>query len=196
MTVQLGEMCGMAGRALGFATQSLLLADLKLNQRVMVTHRAIAALSGHAKRTALLSPAWCRQPAAADTPAVLTALHTADDAEQMGALAVRVAAIARRRYPMRAVGDELAGRVIDMDSLAVGLAGQLCDVLLMRDGLHINVIRHDETRMDELHRRLLAVVRDSGRAQSAKPGVDANLLSQLYERFADHAVQIGRSIVG
>ena len=50
--------------------------------------------------------------------------------------------------------------------------------------------------MDNLHRQLFTVLMDHDEWKHGVPAaVDVALLGRFYERFADHAVEIGRRIV-
>ena len=48
LTAQLGEMCGLSGRAMERATQALLQADLVLAEQVITDHDQITAMSAQA----------------------------------------------------------------------------------------------------------------------------------------------------
>jgi phosphate transport system protein len=113
----------------------------------------------------------------------------------MGALAVHVATIARRRYPVHAVADQFVGHVNDMENLVLALARHVSDLLISRNVLSRKRIQRIDAVAEELHRRLVVVARDVRSTQGSTTGVDITLLGQLYERFADHAVQIGLHVV-
>ena len=49
--------------------------------------------------------------------------------------------------------------------------------------------------MDDLYRHLFSVLIDRRWKHSVSVGVDAALLGRFYERFADHAVEIGRRVI-
>ena len=49
--------------------------------------------------------------------------------------------------------------------------------------------------MDDLHRHLFTVLMDNQWKHGVPAAVDVALLSRFYERFADHAVEIGRRVV-
>jgi phosphate transport system protein len=56
-------------------------------------------------------------------------------------------------------------------------------------------LEHDDDDMDNLHRHLFAVMMDREWRHSVAAAVDVTLLSRYYERFADHAVEIGRRVI-
>jgi hypothetical protein len=49
--------------------------------------------------------------------------------------------------------------------------------------------------MDELHGHLFIVLMDREWKHSVEAAVDVTLLGRFYERFADHAVEIGRRVI-
>jgi phosphate transport system protein len=57
-------------------------------------------------------------------------------------------------------------------------------------GLH-----EQDDAMDTLHERLFDVIMDRRWPHSAAVGAKTALLGRYYERFADHAVEVGRRVV-
>ncbi len=49
--------------------------------------------------------------------------------------------------------------------------------------------------MDDLHRHLFTVLMDREWKHGVAAAVDVTLLGRFYERFADHAVEVGRRVV-
>jgi phosphate transport system protein len=49
--------------------------------------------------------------------------------------------------------------------------------------------------MDEMHQRLLRVMMGRDWSHGVTAAVDLALLGRFYERFADHAVEIGRRVI-
>jgi phosphate transport system protein len=49
--------------------------------------------------------------------------------------------------------------------------------------------------MDNLHRQLFTVLMDHDEWKHGTAAVDVALLGRFYERFADHAVEVGRRVV-
>jgi len=98
LTNQLAEMCRMAGIAMERATQALLQADLVLAEQVIGDHENIIAASARAEETAFVLLAL-QAPVAGDLRAIVGSIQIVADVERMGALALHVAKIARRRHP-------------------------------------------------------------------------------------------------
>src|SRR5271166_5217594 len=194
LTTQLSEICGLAGQAMKAATEALLDADLDQAEQVISGHRRIVALSDNARRHAFDLLAL-QQPVAGDLRAIFSAIQIVADVDRMGALAVHVAGIARRRHPNCAVPEEVKACFAEMGTVAVQMGDSARDVLLSSDPDKAARLREQDDTMDDLHRRLFAVLMDRGWAHGVAAAVDVALLGRFYERFADHAVEVGRRVV-
>jgi len=117
------------------------------------------------------------------------------DVDRMGALALHVAKIAPRRHPGRALPDEVIGYFAEMGRLAVELGNSAKDAVLTGDPYQAAQIRHQDDAMDELHRQLFTVLMDHEWKHGVAGAIDITLLGRFYERFADHAVEVGRRVV-
>jgi phosphate transport system protein len=192
---QLGQMCDMAGTAMDHATEALLGADLTAAEQVITDHDRMVAMSSDAQAAAI-SLLALQQPVAGELRDILGSLQLIADVERMGALAVHVAKIARRRHPQHAVPDEVSGLFGEMGRVAVQLATIAREVLETRDPDKAARIRAQDDAMDNLHRQLFTVLMDGREWQYGIPAaVDVALLGRFYERFADHAVEVGRRVV-
>src|SRR3978361_1026716 len=121
LTDQLGEMCGLAGAAMERATQALLQADLVLAEQVITDHDQIAAMSAKAEESAFVLLAL-QAPVAGDLRAIVGSIQIVADVDRMGALALHVAKIARRRHPQHVLPEEVTGYVDEMRRVADHLA--------------------------------------------------------------------------
>ncbi|MCX6481832.1 MAG: phosphate signaling complex protein PhoU [Mycobacterium sp.] len=180
LTNQLAEMCRMAGIAMERATQALLQADLVLAEQVIGDHENIIAASARAEETAFVLLAL-QAPVAGDLRAIVGSIQIVADVERMGALALHVAKIARRRHPQH--------------TLPVDLGNSAREVLLSRDPDQARLIREEDDAMDDLHRHLFSVMMDREWKHGVAAAVDVTLLGRFYERFADHAVEISRRVI-
>jgi phosphate transport system protein len=117
-----------------------------------------------------------RHPVDGDLRVVMTALQVAADLDRMGELAVHVARATLRRHPAPTVAPELT----DLFRAMGTVAGQL---------------DADDDAMDELHRRLFAVMLRPDWPLGVEAAIDGALLGRYYERYADHAVNIGRHVM-
>src|SRR5258708_15081284 len=110
LTTQLGEMCGRAGAAMERATQALLQADLVLAEQVITDHEQIASMSAKAEESAFVLLAL-QAPVAGDLRAIVSSIQIVADVDRMGALALNVAKIARRRHPQPPLAHEVKGEL-------------------------------------------------------------------------------------
>ena len=194
LTDQLGEMCGLAGGAMERATQALLQADLALAEQVITDHEQIATMSTRAEESAFVLLAL-QAPVAGDLRAIVSSIQIVADVDRMGALALHVAKIARRRHPQHALPEEVNGYFAEMGRVAVDLGNSAQEVLVTRDPEKAARIREEDDAMDDLHRHLFNVLMDREWKHGVTAAVDVTLLSRFYERFADHAVEVARRII-
>jgi phosphate transport system protein len=194
LNAQLAEICGWAGAAMEHSTQALLQADLVLAERVIGDHERIVVMSARVEKSAFVLLAL-QAPVASDLRFIVSTLHIAADLERMGALALHVAKIARRRHPMHALPDEVNGYFAEMGQLAVELADSTREVMLSGDPQKAARIEDDDNAMDELHRHLFSVLMDREWKHGVAAAVDVTLLGRFYERFADHTVEVARRVI-
>lgn len=134
-------------------------------------------------------------PVASDLRIVLTALHMAADLERMGDLAEHVARTALRRHPARAVPEVLVGTFTEMGEIADRIAARITTALSTSDAALAARLERDDDTMDELHRRLFEVMFGPDWTEDTQAAVDTALLGRYYERYADHAVNVGEHVV-
>jgi phosphate transport system protein len=193
LTEQLGEMCGLAGIAMERATQALLQADLALAEQVISEHDQITSRSARAEEAAFVLLAL-QAPVAGDLRAIVSSIQIVADVDRMGALALHVAKIARRRHPQHALPEEVNGYFAEMGRVAVELGNAAQEVVVSRDPDLATRLREEDDAMDDLHQHLFTVLMDRDWKYGVMAAVDVTLLSRFYERFADHAVEIGRRV--
>jgi phosphate transport system protein len=194
LCTQLGEMCGRAADAMEQATQALLQSDLALAEQVIVDHERLATMRRAAEERAIRLLAL-QQPVAGDLRKIVGSLHIGADIERMGALAVHVANIARLRHPQCAVPDAVSAAFTKMGDVAVQLARTAQEVLVSPDAGKAARLRERDDAVDNQHRELFSVLIDHKWHNGVSAAVDVALLGRFYERFADHAVEIGRRVV-
>jgi phosphate transport system protein len=193
LTRSIGDMCGLAGTAMQQATRALLDADVVLAELVISDHDIVVqAAKAESDAVALLA---LQAPVATDLRAVVSSLRNVADIDRMRALAVHVAKTASRRDPERAVPDDVRDYFAEMGQIAVNMSHNAKDVVLSGDPDKAAQLADEDDAMDELHRRLFTVVMDRQWPHAAATAVDVTLLSRYYERFADHAVEIGRRVI-
>lgn len=135
-----------------------------------------------------------QQPVAGELRAIVACLRMSVDLRRMDKLAVHVAEIARDRDPDTPVPAPLWEIARTMSDRALALIAEAGRAVAARDATAVTLLDHDDDRIDrlqqDLYRKLLAGV----------PGLDAQvavelaLIGRYYERYADHAVDLGRGI--
>jgi len=194
LTETLSHMCGLAGVAMEGATQALLRANLTIAETVIGDHEHLARMQTGAEEAAFVLLAL-QAPVATDLRTIVGSMQNVADAERMGGLALHVAKIARRRHPVRTLPEEVNGYFAEMGRIAVDLGNSAKDVVLSGDPEQAAQISRDDVEMDQLHQQLFALLKDKEWAHGVAAAVDVALLGRFYERFADHAVEIGRRVV-
>jgi phosphate transport system protein len=190
----IGDMCGLAGTAMQHATRALLEADIVLAETVIRDEQSLVTQAAHTESDAI-SLLALQAPVATDLRAVVSSLRNVADVDRMGALALHVAKTVRRRHPAHAIPDDVSDYFAKMGRIAVNIGYDAKDVVLSGDPDKAAQLAADDDAMDELHRHLFTVVLDRQWSHSVAAAVDVTLLSRYYERFADHAVEIGRRVI-
>lgn len=135
-----------------------------------------------------------QQPVAHDLRALLGAQRVAASLRRMAQLAGSIAKAARRGYPTPLVPAEVQGVVEDMADLADTMALRVHRTLQTHDsgaaGVFLGLSRH----MHDLNQEMLTIVASSAWPYPAQTAVQVCMLSRDYERFADHAVDIGWAV--
>ncbi|MEV6661429.1 phosphate signaling complex protein PhoU [Nocardia fluminea] len=190
----LGEMAGLAGQAMEQATQSLLQADLALAEQVIGEQDRISVMITEAEEKAFALLAL-QAPVAGDLRQVVSAIQIVGDVNRMGALALHVAKVTRRRHPAHALPESVNGYFAEMGRIAVNMGAGAKEVLESRDPERAAQLNQDDEAMDDLHRHLFTLLMDRDWKYGVAAAVDVTLLGRYYERFADHAVEIGRRVI-
>jgi phosphate transport system protein len=180
--------------AMRSATNALLKADRAEAEQVLDRHPEINALS-RIVEDKVYDVVARQAPVASDLRVVLTALHVGADLDRMAALAGHVAKTALRRYPAAAVPPELTDVLERMGEIADLLAGKIVDALNNLDAVAAAQLERDDDAMDALHKQLFKLVLGPDWPHGVEAAVDAALLGRFYERYADHAVNVGGHVV-
>lgn len=125
----------------------------------------------------------------------MSAIQIVNDVNRMGALALHVAKVTRRRHPNHAVPESVNGYFAEMGRIAVSMGESAKEVLETRDPERAAMLNQQDDAMDDLHRHLFTLLMDRDWKYGVAAAVDVTLLGRYYERFADHAVEIGRRVI-
>ena len=176
------------------ATNALLTADLKSAQAVIERDHEVDEL--YSQVEAKVADTIARQaPVASDLRMVITALHISADLERMGDLAEHVAKTAKRRHPSPAVPAELRPVFKGMAEVADQMAESIAGLLAKPDAELAAKLEHEDDAIDDLERQLFKIMLDDDWPYGAETAIDGALLGRFYERYADHAVNVGAQLI-
>jgi phosphate transport system protein len=136
-----------------------------------------------------------QQPVATELRTVVTALRMSAAVERSGDLACRIAKLARMRYPVCAIPDDLRGTVADMGQLAQQLMNQAAEVITSKNVEEALRLAQSDGQMDQLHRILFDQLREVTWPHGCDTAVDVALAARYYERYADHATSLGYQVI-
>ena len=180
--------------ALRKATTALLTADLKAAESVIERDLEVDEL--YRQVESKVADTIARQaPVASDLRMVITALHISADLERMGDLAEHVAKTAARRHPSPAVPAELRPVFKKMGEAADQMADKITNVLARPNAELAAELENDDDTMDDLERDLFKILLADEWPYGAETAIDGALLGRFYERYADHAVNVGEQMI-
>jgi len=187
------DLTAMVSASMTKATTAILSCDLKLAEEVIATDVKIDDYQ-HETDSRIIDIIARQQPVASDFRALVTALRMGSDLERMGDLAHHVAKVARLRHPNAAVPPELVSIIQAMGVAAVAITEKTGVVIATRNTEMALEIERDDDVMDDLHRKLIAVLIEPTWKHGIESAIDLTLLGRYYERYADHAVSISRRV--
>jgi len=193
LAVQLGEMVNRVDEAMRDATKALFTGDPVLAAAVIEGHDEVKALQVAVDEVAL-SLLVREQPVAGDLRTIVACLRMSVDLRRMGKLAVHVAEIARDRDPATAVPAPLWETARSMSDRALGLVAEAARAVATRDSVAAGLLDHDDDQVDLLQQDLYRALLAGTSGLAAEVAVELALLGRFYERYADHAVALGRMI--
>jgi len=187
------DLTAMVASSMTKATTAILSCDLKLAEEVIATDVKIDDYQ-HETDFRIIDIIARQQPVASDLRALVTALRMGSDLERMGDLSHHVAKVARLRHPNAAVPPELVAIIQAMGVAAVAITEKTGVVIATRNTKMALEIERDDDVMDDLHRKLIAVLIEPTWKHGIETAIDLTLLGRYYERYADHAVSISRRV--
>lgn len=191
---ELVQLTGTVRRAVADATRALLEADGQVAESVIDGDKLVDEATETIEERALLLLAT-QQPVATDLRQLVATLRMVADLQRMGALAVHVAKVARRRMPDRAVPDELHPTISAMARVADQMIDSASRIVANRDVPAAFALEEDDDEMDRLRKDLLRTLLGDDWDHGIEPAVDLALLGRYYERIGDHAVSMARRVV-
>lgn len=181
-------------QAVADATRALLEADGTVAEKVIDGDKLIDEATERIEERALLLLAT-QQPVATDLRQLVATLRMIADLQRMGALAVHVAKVARRRMPDSAVPELLRPTITSMAQVADQMIDAASRIVANRDVPAAFALEEDDDEMDRLRKGLLRTLLSGDWEHGVEPAVDLALLGRYYERIGDHAVSMARRVV-
>ncbi|MCE5292085.1 MAG: phosphate transport system regulatory protein PhoU [Nocardiaceae bacterium] len=189
---QLRQMCLDIQSAVLAATKALLEANLEQANQAISFGSEIALESGRCEHAAV---SILTTDAVRNRRQVTNAVQLVGDLARMGALSAHIANVARRRHPYNAVPESVRPVLHRMGETAAAIATSAVEVLQTRDPIAAAHIEGQDDAMDGLYRHLLDKIQTSSWDGGVTAARDLALVARYYERFADHAVQVGRRTI-
>ncbi|WP_296136357.1 phosphate signaling complex protein PhoU [uncultured Tessaracoccus sp.] len=134
-------------------------------------------------------------PVAGELRTIVSAIRMTFELARMGDLAAHIAKIARLRFPDKAVPEPLEPNFRQMAEVSEKIIDVAREALAKHDAEGAHDLADIDARMDDLRREHFTVMLDEEWDQGIKAAVDVALLGRYYERFADHAVAVGRRTI-
>lgn len=175
------------------ATRALLEPNLEIAEKVIKEDDTIDDMQHELDDRTMMIIAR-QSPVAGDLRTLVTSLRMSADLERMGDMAHHIAKLARMRYPNCAVPEELREIIRNMDRVAIGIIQKTVKSIDTRNATMAIQLEVDDDEMDKLHRQLFKTLMDSNWEHGTELAIDMTLLGRYYERFADHAVSVGRRV--
>jgi|SRR5437764_7954927 len=192
-TDELADLTGCAETAIAQATTALVEGDVSLAEAVITAEPAIRERHHRLDNEAFGLLAR-QQPVATDLRILVAGLRMSVDLERMGVLARHVAEIVVKRHPHHVVPPSMNGTLAAMGKIAQRLAGEARTVLKSRDAEQAMELAAEDDEMDQLQESLHRQLLEPQRGVDLETAMDIVLLGRHYERFADHAVSVGKRV--
>ncbi|MEL4182172.1 PhoU family transcriptional regulator [Corynebacterium bovis] len=134
-------------------------------------------------------------PVARDLRQVVSGFHIVEDLARMAALAVHVAKTTRRRHPDAVVPEALAPYFREFVRLSDANSGKLHEILATYEPERAMELALDDDAVDDIQHHIMQLTTARDCPHGVTAAVDVVLLSRYFERYNDHAVNIGTRVV-
>lgn len=193
LATRLDDMVVFVEKAMRDATTALFTGDAGVAKSVLDGHDELKAQQAAVDEIALDLLAR-EQPVAGDLREIVACLRMSVDLRRMGKLAVHIAEIARDRESSTPVPAPLWEAIRAMSDRALALVAEAARAVSMRDVAAAARLDHDDDEIDRLLQDLYRMLLAETPGLHPEVVVDLALIGRYYERFADHAVDLGRGI--
>lgn len=169
-------------------------ADIEKAETVLSSIDGVEALRKKAEQTSFELLAL-EGPVARDLRQVVSGTYIVEDLARMAALAVHVARTARRHHPDHTLPEQIEPYFREMARLTDEIGAKLHDVLVTYDPEKAMELALDDDAVDDLHEHMFQLTTKREWPFPVSVAVDVTLLSRFFERYSDHAVNIGTRVV-
>ena len=191
---RLVHMAELVEVAIREGAESLLTADLTRAESVISNDVQLDKMHEEMEYKCL-SLLALQAPVAGELRIIVSAIRVVFELARMGDLAVHVAKIARLRYPNQAVPARFEESFREMAAIAIEIVRLARVSLQERDAKGAEQLVAIDERMDLLRREQFTMLLGDNSDISIEGAVDVALLGRYFERFADHAVAVGRRVI-
>lgn len=191
---RLVHMADLVEIAIRESSESLLTADLERAEAVITKDVQLDEMHEELEYQCL-SLLALQAPVAGELRTIVSAIRVVFELARMGDLAAHIAKIARLRYPAHAVPERFEGNFREMADIAEEVIDVARLALADRDAKGAESLVAIDARMDDLRRDQFTEIFREGTDITIEGAVDVALLGRYFERFADHAVAVGRRVI-
>ena len=177
-------MANTVGSAMSTATTALLDADVALADLVIAGDQQIDAARESIEQRCFTLLAR-QQPVAGDLRTITTAMRIVSDLERMGDLAEHIAKVARMRFPVSAVPQEVRSAVLEMGHIAEMLITTTARVIAKRERQAAQESATADDARYRLHRGLFRALLSAARPHGLETAISVTLLVRHYWRSAN-----------
>lgn len=191
---RLVHMADLVEIAIRESSESLLTADLGRAEAVITNDVQLDQMHEELEYQCL-SLLALQAPVAGELRTIVSAIRVVFELARMGDLAAHIAKIARLRYPAHAVPERFEENFREMAHIAEEVIDVARLSLAQRDAKGAHTLAAIDARMDDLRREHFTEIFREDADISVEGAVDVALLGRYFERFADHAVAVGRRVI-
>lgn len=191
---RLVHMADLVEIAIRESSESLLTADLERAEAVITNDAQLDQMHEELEYQCL-SLLALQAPVAGELRTIVSAIRVVFELARMGDLAAHIAKIARLRYPAHALPERFEPNFREMAHIAEEVIDVARLSLAERDAKGAHSLAEIDARMDDLRREHFTEIFREDAEISIEGAVDVALLGRYFERFADHAVAVGRRVI-
>ncbi|HWH28840.1 MAG TPA: phosphate signaling complex protein PhoU [Mycobacteriales bacterium] len=184
----LAALARLATRAVTQATRALVEQDAGAAREVIDLSNAVHELHEHLDTVAMDALAR-QQPVGSDLRVIVSSMRMSSDLTRVADYAVHVARSAGPALP-----DATRATLAEMGGRAAAITAKAADVVASRDLDAASSLLLDDDAVDRLNQELIETLLGTPAGIPAEQVVGLTLVGRYYERLADHAAGVARSV--